>query len=164
MAASVSAFGRRRYLELLSGNLRCAGSSKWGDNTSVTEKEMTARWVKTWQDYGPELEQIQLREVREEDNRLSLQLLAPAFEHARLTAKLEAISGLVEMQKLFESCGDDRDLSRSKKAAEFLRWKGMEVVFDWRDRGAALESAPDSVPMGILKNSELGREGSVIGK
>ena len=72
-----------------------------GDNYSVTEKEMAALWVKTWQEYGPELERIRLREVREEDNRLSLQMLAPAFEHARLTAKLETSSGLVEMQKYF---------------------------------------------------------------
>lgn len=76
--------------------------SRWGDNARVTDKETLARWVKTWQEYGPELEQIRLREVREEDNRLSLQLLAPAFEHARLTAKLEASSGLVEMQKYFQ--------------------------------------------------------------
>jgi len=44
---------------------------------------MMLRWVQTWKEYGPELEKIRLREVREEDNLLSLRLLAPAFDHAR---------------------------------------------------------------------------------
>jgi len=53
------------------------------DNEYMTEKEMMLRWVQTWKEYGPELEKIRLREVREEDNLLSLRLLAPAFDHAR---------------------------------------------------------------------------------
>ena len=67
----------------------------------MTEKEIIARWVGTWKEYGPELERIRLREVREEDNLLSLQLLAPAFEHARMTQGPDQVSGLVEMQRYF---------------------------------------------------------------
>ena len=36
------------------------------------------QWARTWKEFGPELEKIRLREVRDEDNLLSLQLLARA--------------------------------------------------------------------------------------
>ena len=65
----------------------------------MTEKEMNRRWAQTWKEYGPELERIRLREVRDEDNLLSLQLLAPAFEHATRTLPPDPTSGLVEMQR-----------------------------------------------------------------
>ncbi len=67
----------------------------------MTEKEMVQHWVRTWTEAGPELEKIRLRKVRDEDNLLSLQLLAPAFEHAELTRPPDASSGLVEMQRHF---------------------------------------------------------------
>ena len=41
----------------------------------MTEKQ-------TWKELGPELERMRLREVRDEYNRLSLQLLARAFNQA----------------------------------------------------------------------------------
>ncbi len=67
----------------------------------MSEKEMVRSWVRTWMEAGPELEKIRLREVRDEDNLLSLQLLAPAFEHALRTHFPDATSGLVEMQRHF---------------------------------------------------------------
>lgn len=67
----------------------------------MTEKEMIQRWVQTWKEAGPELERIRLREVRDEDNLLSLQLLAPAFEHALRTQPPDSTSGLIEMQRVF---------------------------------------------------------------
>lgn len=62
---------------------------------------MIQRWVRTWQDASPELEKIRLREVRDEDNRQSLQLLARAFNHATRTHPPSPHSGLVEMQRYF---------------------------------------------------------------
>ena len=60
---------------------------------------MIRRWVRTWKEVGPELERIRLREVRDEDNLLSLKLLARAFNHATSTQPLGESSGLVEMQR-----------------------------------------------------------------
>lgn len=65
----------------------------------MTVKEMNLRWAQTWKIAGPELERIRLREVRDEDNLLSLRLLAPAFELAVRTQPPDASSGLVEMQR-----------------------------------------------------------------
>ena len=48
----------------------------------MTEKEMITLWVQPWKQAGPALELIRLREVRDEDNLLSLRLLARAFNHA----------------------------------------------------------------------------------
>ena len=70
------------------------------DNEGMTEQEMIRRWVRTWKEYGPELERIRLREVRDQDNLVSLDLLTPAFEHAR-TQPPDESSGLVEMQRYF---------------------------------------------------------------
>jgi hypothetical protein len=65
----------------------------------MTEKEMVRHWAQTWKKFGPELEKIRLREVRDEDNLLSLKLLAPAFNHATRTQPPDLSSGLVEMQR-----------------------------------------------------------------
>jgi hypothetical protein len=67
----------------------------------MTENEMIRRWAQTWKEFGPELEKIRLREVRDEDNLLSLRLLAPAFDHAASTHPPDQSSGLVEMQRHF---------------------------------------------------------------
>ena len=65
----------------------------------MTEKEMIRRWAQTWKAVGPELELIRLREVRDEDNLLSLRLLARAFNLATRTELPSESSGLVEMQR-----------------------------------------------------------------
>jgi hypothetical protein len=67
----------------------------------MTERETIQRWVRTWKEAGPELEKIRLREVRDEDNLLSLRLLARAFNHATSTQPPSESSGLVEMQRHF---------------------------------------------------------------
>ena len=67
----------------------------------MTEVEMIRRWAQTWKEIGPELEKIRLREVRDEDNLLSLKLLACAFNHATRTQPPGESSGLVEMQRHF---------------------------------------------------------------
>lgn len=61
----------------------------------------TKQWVQTWIEAGPELERIRLREVRDEDTRLSLQLLARAFNQATATQPPDESPGIVEMQSLF---------------------------------------------------------------
>lgn len=65
------------------------------------ERELVRRWAQTWKTVGPELERIRLQEVREEDNLLSLKLLAPAFEQALRSQEPGPWSGLVEMQRVF---------------------------------------------------------------
>jgi hypothetical protein len=65
----------------------------------MTEQELTRRWAQTWKQFGPELELIRLREVRDEDNLLSLQLLARAFNQATSAQPPSESSGLVEMQR-----------------------------------------------------------------
>ncbi len=65
----------------------------------MTEKEAIRHWAQTWKKYGPELELIRLREVRDEDNLQSLQILACAFNHATSTCPPDKTSGLVEMQR-----------------------------------------------------------------
>jgi hypothetical protein len=67
----------------------------------VDEREMIERWVKHWQDAGPELEAIRRREIAEADNMQVLALLEPAFNHAVRTLPPRESSGMVEMQALF---------------------------------------------------------------
>ena len=67
----------------------------------MTEREMVRRWAQTWKQAGPELEKIRLREVRDEDNLLSLRILARAFNHATSAEPPCESSGLVEMQRHF---------------------------------------------------------------
>jgi hypothetical protein len=67
----------------------------------MTEKDAIRRWAQTWKEFGPELEKMRLREVRDEDNLLSLRLLARAFNHATSTQPPDQTSGLVEMQRYF---------------------------------------------------------------
>ncbi len=67
----------------------------------MTEKEQMRLWVQTWKDAGPELEKIRLREVRDEDTRLSLQFLEAAFNHAVRTQPPDNSPGMVEMQRHF---------------------------------------------------------------
>jgi hypothetical protein len=67
----------------------------------MTEKDAIRRWAQTWKEFGPELEKMRLREVRDEGNLLSLRLLARAFNHATSTQPPDQTSGLVEMQHYF---------------------------------------------------------------
>ena len=67
----------------------------------MTEKEQIRLWAQTWKEAGPELEKIRLREVRDEDNQLSLRLLEPAFNHAARTQPPDNSPGMVEMQRHF---------------------------------------------------------------
>jgi len=67
----------------------------------MTEDELVRKYVKTWEDAGPELEKIRLREARDQDNHLTLQLLEPAFEHALRTQPPDNSPGIVEMQRYF---------------------------------------------------------------
>lgn len=66
----------------------------------MTESEMIRKWVQTWKEAGPVLELIRLREVRDADNLLTLQLLEPAFEQSVRCNPPRLTSGLVEMQRL----------------------------------------------------------------
>ena len=67
----------------------------------MTEEDMVRRWAQTWKVYGPELEKIRLRQVRDADNLLSLQLLSRAFNQATSAHPPRESSGLVEIQRHF---------------------------------------------------------------
>lgn len=67
--------------------------------TAMTDKEMIRQWAQTWKQAGLELEKIRLREARDQDNLLSLKLLARVFNHATSTQPPDESSGLVEMQR-----------------------------------------------------------------
>jgi hypothetical protein len=62
---------------------------------------MVRRWAQTWKQFGPELEAIRLREVRDADNLLSLKLLAQAFNQVTSEQPARRSSGLAEMQRHF---------------------------------------------------------------
>jgi hypothetical protein len=67
----------------------------------MDEREMIVRWVRHWQDAGPELEAIRRAEVRDADNPQVLALLETAFNQALRSRPMRMTSGLVEMQVLF---------------------------------------------------------------
>jgi hypothetical protein len=63
------------------------------------ERELIRRWVETWKQAGPKLEEIRRREIQEADNLHVLGLLEGAFNHALRTLPPRPSSGMVEMQK-----------------------------------------------------------------
>jgi hypothetical protein len=70
-------------------------------NRGMEEREMIQRWVRTWQEAGPELQAIRRREIRDSDNLEVLAALEGAFNHALRTLPPRPSSGLVEMQSWF---------------------------------------------------------------
>jgi hypothetical protein len=67
----------------------------------MDEREDVRRFVRTWEDAGPELEAIRRREIREADNLEVLAVLEEAFDHALRTRPPRPSSGMVEMQAWF---------------------------------------------------------------
>ena len=67
----------------------------------MDEREDLRRWVRTWEDAGPELEAIRRREIREADNLQVLAILEDAFNHSLRTLPPRPSSGMVEMQAWF---------------------------------------------------------------
>jgi hypothetical protein len=67
----------------------------------MDERELMAKWVRTWQAAAPELEAIRRREIRDADNSRVLATLAEAFNHAVRSRPPRPSSGMVEMQRYF---------------------------------------------------------------
>lgn len=67
-----------------------------------TEKEQIERWVATWREAGPALEQQKRAELERLATPTALAELAAAFELARLRAPHPDTSGLVEQQRYFQ--------------------------------------------------------------
>ncbi len=67
----------------------------------MDEREKIGRWVKHWEDAGPELEAIRRREIREANHVEVLESLSGAFAHALHSQPMRMESGMVEMQRLF---------------------------------------------------------------
>ena len=85
----------------ISDGFPAACACRWRDNSFMDEREMTRRWVQTWQAAGPELEAIRRREIAEADNLQVLALLEDAFNQALASVPPRPSSGLVEMQRVF---------------------------------------------------------------
>ena len=62
---------------------------------------MGRRWVKTWQDAGPRLEEIRRRELRELDAFAGIALLCGPADYRTPPRAPKPTSGLVEQQRLF---------------------------------------------------------------
>lgn len=63
--------------------------------------EKTARWVKTWQTAGAELEKLRREKIGNEPTAQAMLGLADASRSALLNNRPSATSGLIEMQKWF---------------------------------------------------------------
>jgi hypothetical protein len=69
---------------------------------SSTDRVLIERWVATWREAGPALEEQKRAELEQLATPRALAELAAAFEHARLGASLSETSGLVEQQRYFQ--------------------------------------------------------------
>jgi hypothetical protein len=67
----------------------------------MDEREDLRRWMRTWEDAGPELEAIRRPEIRDADNLKVLAVLEEAFNHALRMLPPRPSSGMVEMQAWF---------------------------------------------------------------
>jgi hypothetical protein len=66
-----------------------------------SEDALTDRWVATWRQAGPALDEQRRTELRGLSTPRALAQLAAAFEHARRHAPVRDSSGLVEQQQVF---------------------------------------------------------------
>jgi len=60
------------------------------------------RWVATWREAAPALEEQKRAELEQLATPRALAELAAAFEHARLRPRVSDTSGLVEQQRYFQ--------------------------------------------------------------
>lgn len=67
----------------------------------MEEREKIRRWVRTWEEAAPALDEIRRREIREADNLKVLAALESAFNHAVHSMPPRPSSGMVEMQRWF---------------------------------------------------------------
>lgn len=65
----------------------------------MTEAERIRHWAQTWKQSGPELERLRWKQVRDEDQTLSVRQLARALNYATKSQPPADTSGLVEMQR-----------------------------------------------------------------
>ena len=68
---------------------------------SQTERDLE-RWVATWRDAGPALDEQSRRELEQLDTATALRQLAAAFDFALAHATPSDTSGLVEQQRYFQ--------------------------------------------------------------
>jgi hypothetical protein len=68
---------------------------------SAEETALGRRWVKTWQDAGPRLEQIRRDELRQLDAFSAIALLCGSADYRQPPRAPKPTSGLIEQQRLF---------------------------------------------------------------
>lgn len=61
----------------------------------------TKRWVETWKQFGPELERIRIRELRELDAYRAIEMLCGPADYTKPPRAPLPTSGLIEQQRLF---------------------------------------------------------------
>jgi hypothetical protein len=69
--------------------------------SSQNERDLD-RWVATWREAGPALDEQARRELEQLETVTALRQLAAAFEFALANAPPSDTSGLVEQQRLFQ--------------------------------------------------------------
>jgi hypothetical protein len=71
------------------------------DSWSAEEIALGRRWVKTWQEAGPRLEQIRRDELRQLDAYAAISLLCGTADYRQPPRAPKPTSGLIEQQRLF---------------------------------------------------------------
>src|SRR5258707_987830 len=107
----------------------------------MTEKETIRRWAQTWKEFGPELEEIRLREVRDEDNLLSLSCWPERSIMQRAPSHRANHRGWSRCSATWRNSASElhRPAGRRPRDPGFLRSSRLVFLFDWRNRGAAVE-------------------------
>ena len=69
---------------------------------SPTDRASLERWVATWREAGPPLDEQKRRELEQLDTATAVGQLAAVFAHALASAPPSDTSGLVEQQRYFQ--------------------------------------------------------------
>jgi hypothetical protein len=69
---------------------------------SDAEENLTKRWVQTWREAGPRLEEIRRRELRQMTYQQRIKAVDALLQIGSRFGKPRTTSGLVEQQRLFQ--------------------------------------------------------------
>jgi len=68
---------------------------------TTEERELARRWVETWKQAGPLLEEERAAEIRATDTVSAMEMLDGMFTHAAQSMPMRESSGLIEQQMIF---------------------------------------------------------------
>ncbi len=72
-----------------------------GKAVKADEKALVQKWIETWKQTAPELEELRREEIRTADTRKAIESLDGAFKSAVRHLPPLPDSGLIEQQRLF---------------------------------------------------------------